>query len=375
MNAGSPFCEKPPLRARKGAVATAAAATVAHREDRNSSDSGERGGARCVLRRRRGRGLGRRRQGGVAGGHPFRARPGGTALARAEEPAGGVHHLRRVPAGLASRPARPHRPRPLPQLRPAGARQLLVPERVHGLRLHRQGDPGDHDRALPARRTGGRRKRSSQQRLHDARPARVQDRRLRGGHRHLPPAALPGGREAEGHDTQQARQGTRGASRGVDAEDPLGPEDALLQAHAAAPRAVDLPALRPPAPAQGEGSRSRPGERDRVRRPGPGRGAAAAPPASGRVRRLPARPAAPADGGGGDLGRGARGDRRGPRLLVQGRGRQPPPDEPVEHPRDRAGAPVHQGPRPASRPHDPLLRAHGGHRPDDRRHPEHPPGL
>ena len=88
-------------------------------------------------------------------------------------------------------PERPHRCRPLPQLRRTGRRLDLVPQRGHVVRLHHQGRAADPGRDPAAQGHVADRARPSALDLHRPREARLPDRHGGGGHGAVPAPILP----------------------------------------------------------------------------------------------------------------------------------------------------------------------------------------
>ena len=145
----------------------------------------------------------------------------------------------------------------------------------------------------------------------------------------------------------------KGRFDAVGVADPRQARDAELQARPVAPRAVAVPARRPPVPPHRR--RADPADLPpELQGPGAGRPAPAAPPAPDRLRRPRARQGARAARSARHLRR--RADRRAgrPRRVVQEGAVRPPRREPRQHRRDHPGAPVHQAARTGAGTRGPL---------------------
>ncbi len=241
------------------------------------------------------------------------------------------------------------------------------------VRLHNEGRAADPRRDRPAKGHRPRGTRPPALDLHRARPARLPDRDLGGGHVAVPAALLPRPARAPARDHPEPEGGAGRALRALHPLDTREPAaDLLDEARAPATRAVGLPAVRPALAAAQARAAAPDAERPRLLRRLPDPPQRAAPAAPARLRGPPARPPRrPAEVAGDVRRHGDRGD-GGPRLrLAGGRG-----DAPERHAVERRGA----GSRPADREAtgadarrgERRVRAHARRGAHDRRRAERP---
>ncbi len=269
---------------------------------------------------------------------------------------GGDGGLRRVAGALAAGAQRADRSRPVSELRKARRRLHLVRKRHHRIRRQQVRDSLDPRRtcAPPRRRALG--AGASGQPVHVASRARISPEGGGGGHRPMPlpgvPAALRRAllphKRPPGALPQVGRldRGRRGAG-------------ALLQAHPAAARAVDLPAGRAALQPQRAGPHPR-AQQQRAQRVRPDARAPvlAAPPAPGRHRRhAVGRADRQAEGNRGVRPRDGCGDVR-PRCLLPARRDGSPHDRAGQRPGHRPDTAVREDPPPEPRARQPEPRAH-----------------